>query len=302
MRARRRWPGSSARRAGSRVRGIVPDDAEALERALGEAIAEDDLVVVSAGSSVGARDLTATVVERLGEIVCHGLAMPGQADAAGRLRRRAADRPAGQSALRARRLPPRRRPARAHGRRRHRAAAGATVRAALARDVPSAAGRLDVVQVALRDGVATPRFGSSALLGPMAGADGYVCVPSRTRGCPRARRSTSCCTDRDAARPLNRPSFRDVPAGEALARWLESLEGRRLDVVEVALADALGRVTAAPVWALRSSPAYDAAAMDGIAVRAADTLGATETAPRAVAARSRSSTPATRCPRAATRS
>jgi putative molybdopterin biosynthesis protein len=42
-------------------------------------------------------------------------------------------------------------------------------------------------------------------------------------------------------------------------------------------------VTAAPVWALRSSPAYDAAAMDGIAVRAADTFGATETTPRTIA-------------------
>ena len=50
--------------------------------------------------------------------------------------------------------------------------------------------------------------------------------------------------------------------------------------MELELADALGRVTAAPIWALRSSPAYDAAAMDGIAVRAADTFGATETAPR----------------------
>ncbi|MGI8780763.1 MAG: molybdopterin biosynthesis protein, partial [Solirubrobacteraceae bacterium] len=73
-----------------------------------------------------------------------------------------------------------------------------------------------------------------------------------------------------------------MPAGEALGAWLGALGGRRLDVVEVSLAAALGRVTAAPVWALRSSPAYDAAAMDGIAVRAADTLGATETAPRRV--------------------
>lgn len=79
------------------------------------------------------------------------------------------------------------------------------------------------------------------------------------------------------------PFLRDVPAAEALSAWLEHLEGRRLEVVELALADALGRVTAAPVWAERSSPAYDAAAMDGIAVRASDTIGATETAPRAVA-------------------
>jgi len=78
------------------------------------------------------------------------------------------------------------------------------------------------------------------------------------------------------------PFLHDIPADEALAAWLAAAGGRRTDVVERALEEALGRVTAAPVWARRSSPAYDAAAMDGIAVRAADTLGATETAPVAV--------------------
>lgn len=42
---------------------------------------------------------------------------------------------------------------------------------------------------------------------------------------------------------------------------------------------ARGRITAAPVWARVSSPHYDSAAMDGVAVRAADTVGATETSP-----------------------
>jgi putative molybdopterin biosynthesis protein len=45
------------------------------------------------------------------------------------------------------------------------------------------------------------------------------------------------------------------------------------------LSEAVGRVLAEPVWATRSSPPFDAAAMDGIALRAADTLGATESAP-----------------------
>jgi putative molybdopterin biosynthesis protein len=53
----------------------------------------------------------------------------------------------------------------------------------------------------------------------------------------------------------------------------------RLEVARLALSGAVGRVLAEPVWATRSSPPFDAAAMDGIAVRAADTLGATETSP-----------------------
>ena len=149
----------------------------------------------------------------------------------------------------------------------------------------------------MRDGVATPLFGSSALLGPMGGADGWFCVPEPDTGWPPAPRSRSGSTG-DAAAPF----LRDVPAAEALAAWLDGVRSRRPPARVERSAAALGRVTAAPVWALRSSPAYDAAAMDGIAVRAADTLGATETSPRERAGASRSSTPATRCPTASTRS
>ncbi len=45
------------------------------------------------------------------------------------------------------------------------------------------------------------------------------------------------------------------------------------------LAEAIGRVTAGPVWARRSSPAFDSAGMDGVAVRSVDTVGASETTP-----------------------
>lgn len=50
----------------------------------------------------------------------------------------------------------------------------------------------------------------------------------------------------------------------------------------VAVDDALGRVTAAPVFAKVSSPHYHASAMDGMAVRAEDTFKASETAPVAL--------------------
>jgi Molybdopterin biosynthesis enzyme len=56
------------------------------------------------------------------------------------------------------------------------------VRARLERDLASAAGRLDVVQVRVRDGVATPVFGLSALLSVLTAADGYVIVPEEATG------------------------------------------------------------------------------------------------------------------------
>jgi molybdopterin molybdotransferase len=56
------------------------------------------------------------------------------------------------------------------------------VRARLARDLPSATGRLDVVQVRVTGGVATPVFGLSALLSVLTAADGYVIIPEEATG------------------------------------------------------------------------------------------------------------------------
>src|SRR6516164_11560871 len=79
------------------------------------------------------------------------------------------------------------------------------------------------------------------------------------------------------------PFIRDVPAAQALAAWRSACAAAgcpaRLPAERVPVADAAGLVTAGPVWATRSSPPFDAAGMDGIAVRAADTLGASETTP-----------------------
>ncbi len=73
----------------------------------------------------------------------------------------------------------------------------------------------------------------------------------------------------------------DIPMDEAQRRLADAL-GQRLqplDGEEIPLADALGRITAAPVWAKISSPHYHAAAMDGYALYSGDTVSATETRP-----------------------
>ncbi len=166
--------------------GVVADEAEALIEALRTALADSDLVVISAGSSVGARDETAAAVAKLGEIWCHGLAIkPGKptilAECAGvpliglpgnplsalvvfRLlgvpliwRLAGCDRPPPQPSTRAR----------------------------LARNVASQAGRLDVIQVQVTDGLAEPLHGPSALLSVLARADGYLLVPEPATGLDR---------------------------------------------------------------------------------------------------------------------
>ena len=169
------------------LRGIVADDHDALTTVLGDAVATSDIVVVSAGSSVGARDETAAVVAGLGEpgIWAHGIAIrPGKptllAECDGVPVIGLPGNP--RSALVVFRLiglplvrmvggvsrPP----------------AEPSTRARLQRDVPSAAGRLDIVQVAVRDGVAAPLFGASALLSILGDADGYVVVPDDATGLP----------------------------------------------------------------------------------------------------------------------
>jgi molybdopterin molybdotransferase len=167
------------------LRGIVPDDPEALRRVLVSARNAADLVVVSAGSSVGARDVTAGVVATLGApgIWCHGLALrPGKptllAECDGVPVIGLPGNPV--SALVVFRL---------LGMPLVRRAGGIladppepTARVVLGTDVASEAGRHDIVQVRVVDGRAEPVFGRSALLSPLARADGYLVVPEAAGG------------------------------------------------------------------------------------------------------------------------
>jgi len=179
------------REAGGEPRsyGIVADDAAALERVLRAAVTSCDVVVVSAGSSVGGRDETAGAVERLGPpgIVCHGIAIrPGKPTLLAQcgsvplvglpgnpLSALVVFRLVGMPLVRrvggCTTMPPE-----------------PTARARLTRQIASQAGRLDVVQVRLApDGApreATPLFGASALLSVLTAADGYLVVPEEATG------------------------------------------------------------------------------------------------------------------------
>jgi molybdopterin molybdotransferase len=166
---------------------IVSDEDGALRDALTAAIAASDVVVVCAGSSVGMRDQTAHAVAALPhtETWCHGLAIkPGKPTLL-----------AHSDGIPILGLPGNPRSAlvvfRLIGMPLVRRAGGwtaepliGTVPARLSRDLPSAAGRLDVVQVRLDlgEGLAEPVFGSSALLSVLTAADGYVVVPEDANG------------------------------------------------------------------------------------------------------------------------
>lgn len=164
--------------------GIVPDRNEALNEAAQRGLAEGDILVFSAGSSVSVRDMTADVINGLGEpgVLVHGLALkPGKPAIVALV----GDKPAfglpGNPVsamvvfdllvrptiyyLSGCREPPE----------------PPLVRARLTRDVASAPGREDNVQVRLerRDGelYADPVFGKSNLIYTLVRADGTVFVP-----------------------------------------------------------------------------------------------------------------------------
>ena len=76
----------------------------------------------------------------------------------------------------------------------------------------------------------------------------------------------------------------DIPLSQAQARFQQALEEadlwRVLGIETIPLDEnALGRVTAEPIWAKISSPHYHASAMDGFAVRAEETNGAQPSTP-----------------------
>jgi molybdopterin molybdotransferase len=165
------------------IAGIVSDEPGALKEKLTEVLPEADLVVVSAGSSVGARDETAGAVAAVGEIWCHGLAIkPGKptllAESNGTPLIGLPGNPLSALVVFGQIgipllwriggcLAPPARP---------------NVRARLSRDLASVAGRLDVIQVKVTDGVAEPLFGPSALLSVLTRADGYVIIPEPATG------------------------------------------------------------------------------------------------------------------------
>ncbi|MBQ7639153.1 MAG: molybdopterin molybdenumtransferase MoeA [Clostridia bacterium] len=165
----------------SRFYGIVPDAEEALKNALSAACAENDMVLLSGGSSAGERDLTAKILSELGSVAAHGIAVkPGKPTVIGSVNsvpvfglpghpaacyfvadtvvRACAERIAGA-------VLPRR-----------------TVCARLGENVSSNHGREEFVCVALEKGLAVPVYAKSGVVSQLSRSDGYFIVPRNSEG------------------------------------------------------------------------------------------------------------------------
>jgi putative molybdopterin biosynthesis protein len=75
----------------------------------------------------------------------------------------------------------------------------------------------------------------------------------------------------------------NIPLGEAINKWRDKIRREKimpLETERIPAGESLGRITGEAIFARLSSPFYHASAMDGYAVRFADTFGASERSPK----------------------
>ena len=177
-------------------KGIVPDEYSLLRASVEEALKEYHMVILTGGSSVGTADLTSNVIDDLGRpgVLIHGVSIkPGKPLVAGMVKEVNGSRtvpvfglpghPAAVTICFEHFVAPLLR--RLRGERLHPALAEIparpTVKALLARSIPSTPGREDHVRVTLErrdDGIwARPVFGASGLITTLVKADGTVVIP-----------------------------------------------------------------------------------------------------------------------------
>jgi molybdopterin molybdotransferase len=169
--------------------GIIPDDADRLYVAAAQALAECDLVAITAGSSASTRDLTADAINRLGPpgVLVHGVSVrPGKptilAVCAGKPVVGLPGNPVSALVIAGLFVKPLL--AAYLGLRPGRPAPSVVAR--LSVNVPSQAGREDWIPVRLvatpEDYLAEPVFGKSNLIFTLARADGLVRIPMDATG------------------------------------------------------------------------------------------------------------------------
>ena len=168
--------------------GICPDDEQALEALVRRALGECDALIMSGGSSVGEKDASVRVIESVGKLLLHGVAMkPGKPTILGR----AGDKPIlglpghPVAAYFTARIFARRLLARLEGRPLKRCTAGAWLtERGNANDVRA---QYICARLERRDGelFARPVRTKSGLITNLAGADGYFCIERDCEGLPQ---------------------------------------------------------------------------------------------------------------------
>ncbi len=166
---------------------IIPDKKEQLRVAMRDAIREADVLLVSGGTSVGEHDNLPTLIEELGEVFVHGIAIkPGKPTVIGQIDGKPViglpGNPvaaffmfhllvkgliAGLQGGRTDRVP---------------------IELTLSRAISSNHGREEVVLVKIETGTAIPVPSKSGLISTVSLADGFILIPREQEGLPKGAR------------------------------------------------------------------------------------------------------------------
>lgn len=166
--------------------GIVGDSKNLLCDALQKAAEQCDAVLISGGSSAGARDLTAEIISENGKLCFHGLSMkPGKPTIFGECFKKPVfglpGHPTAAYFVSVRVVLPLLEKLGAVVKPKE------TEKAVLSCNLPSNHGREEIVCVRLENGRATPVFGKSGIVSLLSESDGYVIID---RNCEGLRAST----------------------------------------------------------------------------------------------------------------
>ncbi len=161
--------------------GIIKDNYNAIYESVRKAVSENDIVLISGGSSAGARDMTVSIIEKCGEVYLHGIAMkPGKPTIVGKIDEKAVFGLPGHPAAAyfvALRLV------------KHlvdsvlcRKGKQKTLKGTLLQNISSNHGREEIVCVRICDDGIEPVFGKSGIISLLSHCDGYIIIPRNQEG------------------------------------------------------------------------------------------------------------------------
>ena len=164
-----------------RMYGIVRDEYDAIASIMKKAVSENDIVLISGGSSAGARDMTVDIISKLGEVYLHGIAMkPGKPTIVGKIDGKAVfglpGHPTAGYFVALRLVKP------LIDMMLCRKDSTRKIKAKMLQNISSNHGREEILCIKLTDEGAIPVYGKSGVISLLSESDGYIIIDRNCEG------------------------------------------------------------------------------------------------------------------------
>lgn len=161
--------------------GIIADKYDDIYFSVKKAVSENDIVIISGGSSAGVRDMTADIISSLGEVYIHGIAMkPGKPTIVGKIDGKAVfglpGHPAAAYFVALRLIKPL--VDSILGRKEN----NNTVKGRLTQNISSNHGREEIICIKVSGEDAEPVFGKSGVISLLSQSNGYIVIDRNCEG------------------------------------------------------------------------------------------------------------------------